>query len=118
MKTFSAFLFMVLLGLGVASAQNTNPNALVGRAHQAVGACLGQAQQSINVQIQSRVDVVGSCFVSGFIHRVTFYFIEYGPICIPTEENPCTPALPLLSTVAVVEFDCEGNIISSECLYQ
>jgi hypothetical protein len=118
MKTAIFSLFLMLMGFGLLSAQNTTQNALVGRAHQEVGQCVGRANRDFSSPILHRVDVVGSCFVSGFLYRVTFYHVTFGTPCVPTEENPCVPPLPLYQGIATVDFDCVGNIIGSECLYQ
>lgn len=117
MKNLIVFLVLALLGIAALPAQSTNTNALVGRAHQAVGQCIGQAQNDFEGPIQHQVDVVGSCFAGGFLYRVTFYHITYGPPCIPTEENPCHPPLPVYQGIATVDFDCAGDVIGSACLY-
>jgi hypothetical protein len=109
-----SFLLLVL-GTGVLQAQSQSDNAITGRAHGALGPCLGQAQQAAPSPIQSRVDVISACYATGFIKRVTFYYIIYGPICNPNINPDCVPPLPLYQEVGYVEFDCDGKIVNVVC---
>lgn len=115
MKSIFFAMLFCLLGVGALQAQNGGDNALVGRARGALGPCYGQAQQGAPGPILSRVDVTGSCFAGGFIQRVTFYYIIFGPICDPVLDPDCRPALPLYQQVGTVDFDCAGNVIGTNC---
>ena len=107
-----AFLFLLFSGFtGKNSVQTSvppqNDAALIGRAHSAVGACLG-AEHSGGAEIDAAVEITGICFVSGYNKRVNFWR------SIRCNQMPC-PMLPTI-LVAWVDFDCEGNITGSWCL--
>jgi hypothetical protein len=115
MKTLLFSFLLLVLGTGVVQAQSQSDNALIGRARGALASCVGQAQQVAPTPIQSRVDVISACFATGFIKRVTFYYIIFGPICNPAIDPECVPALPLYQEVGTVDFDCDGQVISASC---
>jgi hypothetical protein len=119
-----ALLAFVLGTANLVQAQSTSDNALIGRAHSEVGSCIGQAhplngqlgnQGNSTNGVQSEVSVIGSCFAGGFLKRVSFYYITFGPPCNPDLEAPCRPPLPIFNLIATVDFDCAGNIVASEC---
>lgn len=127
MKKIISICLLLIMGMGAAislqaQGQN-NDNALIGKAHASVGSCVGQAHPlpgngnggNSNSGIQSEVNVVGTCIAGGDLKRVSFYYIEFGPPCIPSEEDPCHPPLPLFVLIATVDFDCAGNIVASAC---
>lgn len=89
-----------------ANAQSTNDQALIGKAREAAKECLQPYNGSY--EITASVEVTGICFVEGYTYKVTF---AAGPKCSGT--GPCPAFATIL--VATVYFDCDGNVISSEC---
>jgi hypothetical protein len=116
---YSAFLSIMMLVGYSASAQSRSDNYYIGHARGVLRSCIGQALgngvsgNDIQTNVQRSI-----CFVSGEFVSVEFYYIQYGPICHPTEENPCSPPLPVLHVLGVVQFGCDGNVVYSECFPQ
>lgn len=100
--TALAFLF---LGTTV-NAQNSNDNALIGKARGAAADCINN-YTSQGIAIAAGVETTGICFVSGELHKVTFY------TTIKCHTEPCPRPMSLL--VATVYFDCENNVTLVEC---
>lgn len=91
--------------LSFVSFSQSNDNSLIGKAKGAAHECLQNAPSGW--QISGSTETIGICFVEGFITRVTLY-AEFR--C--HSENCPKVAARLLATV---DFDCEGNVISSTC---
>jgi len=58
-------------------------------------------------RLQHSVTVVSSCFVDGFVRRVTFY---QTPNCPPNQ--PCIQIIELAGSVLL---DCDNNVLSVDC---
>lgn len=97
-----AFLF---LGANV-NAQSNNDNNLIGKARGAAAQCLSY-YHSQGIAIGASVEATGICFVSGSLHKVTFY------TTIKCHNEPCPK--PASYLVATVYFDCDNNVSSVVC---
>ena len=103
--TFSAVLFLMFFSTSM-FAQTTKGNSLVSRANAAASLCISDYRAK-GYDIKSTVETTGICFVSGELHKVTFY------ATVRCRTNPCPR--PFVYLVASVYFDCDNNIISVEC---
>ena len=98
---------LTLLFCGSLSAQNGgNDNGLIGKARGAAHDCL-QQYHSAGVTISANVEATGICFVSGSLHKVTFY------TTVKCHNEPCPKPFSVL--VATVYFDCDNNVSLVDC---
>lgn len=97
-------LFFALAFTTAASAQGkNNDNSLIARAKAAANGCTDGFNNS---ELNASVETLGICFVSGEIKRVTVYGM---PKCT---SDFC---IMMITIVATVDFDCDGNIIAVNC---
>lgn len=87
------------------TAQTNNQN-LVGKARGAAHECLRQ-YVSNGIAVGASVETTGICFVSGSMHKVSFY------TTIKCQQEPCPRPASVL--IATVYFDCDDNVTSVEC---
>lgn len=100
--TVLAFLF---LGTSL-NAQNSNDNGLIGKARGAASDCINNYTAQ-GWDIAANVETTGICFVSGSLHKVTFY----AKVKCNSEICPMVMA----AIVATVYFDCDNTVSSVEC---
>jgi hypothetical protein len=100
--TVLAFLF---LGTSL-NAQNSNDNGLIGKARGAASDCISN-YVSQGFEIAANVETTGICFVSGSLHKVTFY----SKVKCHSEICP----MVMSAIIATVYFDCDNNVSSVEC---
>ena len=105
------FTLFVLLFVGMGAAVAQNDNGLIGKARGAAHECL-QPFHGNDWIVTSSVNTLSICFVSGFIQEVVFTAqpANQGPV---GGEEGHPPALPIV--IAVVQFGCDGEIISTSC---
>ncbi len=103
--TLGTTLTLLFVGTSL-NAQSNNDNGLIGKARGAAADCL-QPYHSQGIAIAAGVETTGICFVSGSLHKVTFYTTV---IC---HNDPCPKPASIL--VATVYFDCDNNVSSVEC---
>lgn len=96
----------VLLSASSLFAQNDN--GLIGRAQGAANECLNDFNPS-QWDIHSSVNDVAICFVSGTIKEVVFFATPK----VSKDMYPLVRFMPIV--VATVRFDCNGDIVSTEC---
>ncbi|MCE3297181.1 MAG: hypothetical protein K0R65_2895 [Crocinitomicaceae bacterium] len=108
-KNILTLIFLCAAGIGSAFAQNDN--GLIGKARGAAHECL-QPFHGNDWIVNASVNTLSICFVSGFIQEVMFTAqpANQGPV---GGEEGHPPALPIV--IAVVQFGCDGEIISSSC---
>jgi len=100
-------LLAIVVSLGTANAQsNNNDKNLIGKARGAAHECLTPFL-SQGIAIDANVETTGICFVSGSLHKVTFY------TTVRCNTEPCPRPYSVL--VATVYFDCDDNVTSVEC---
>lgn len=103
--TIGTTLTLLLAGTSL-NAQNGNDNGLIGKARGAAANCINDyTAQGYN--IVGGVETTGICFVSGSMHKVTFY------AQMKCNSEICPMVMAAL--VATVYFDCDNNITSVEC---
>jgi hypothetical protein len=108
MKTTQKLLFtLALIVLSAAGLRAQSNNSYIGQARGAVQSCL-QPYLGSFYEITASVVETSTCGNGGSTHQVIF---AAGPHC--TGPGPC-PLFPTV-IVAVVNFDCEGNIVSATC---
>lgn len=88
------------------SAQSNNDNSLIGKARGAASNCLNNFY-SQGISVAASVETTGICFVSGALHKVTFY------TTVKCHTEPCPKVASML--VATVYFDCDNNVTLVEC---
>ena len=74
-----------------------------------IGVAIGAIRSNCDIQgeIQYSVSVVSSCFVDGFVRRVTFYQL---PNCPPNQ-----PCIQVIYPLGSVTLDCDNNVVSVDC---
>lgn len=103
--TLGTTLTLLLAGTSV-NAQSGNDNNLIAKARQAASDCINN-YTSPNTTVAASVETTGICFVSGELHKVTFY------TTVKCHQQPCPKPMSVL--VATVYFDCDNNVSSVEC---
>jgi hypothetical protein len=88
------------------NAQSYDQN-LIGKARGAAHECL-TPYVSNGTAIAAGVETTGICFVSGELHKVTFY------TTVRCHTEPCRPK-PASILIATVYFDCDDNVMSVDC---
>lgn len=107
MKQKLVMLFaFAMISISATFAQNDN--GLIGRAQGAAHECL-QNFNSSDWNINANVNDVAICFVSGTIKEVVFIATPK----LPKGIYPMVRIMPIV--VARVQFDCNGDIISTDC---
>jgi hypothetical protein len=91
------------------NAQSSNDENLIGKARGAAHDCLN-AYLSNGIAVDAGVETTGICFVSGELHKVTFY------TSVRCHNEPCPKPASVL--IATVYFDCDDNVTSVECANQ
>lgn len=102
---FKATTVLAFLFLGT-SLNAQSGNGLIGKARGAAANCLSN-YTSQGISISASVKTTGICFVSGSLHKVTFY------TTVKCHTAPCPKIASVL--VATVYFDCENNVTLVEC---
>lgn len=103
--TLGTTLTLLLAGTSL-NAQNGNDNNLIGKARGAAADCLND-YTSQGIAIAPQVETTGICFVSGELHKVSFY------TTVKCHQEPCPKPASVL--VATVYFDCDDNVTLVEC---
>ena len=103
--TFGTTLTLLLAGSSL-SAQSGNDNNLIGKARGAAADCINN-YTSQGIAVAAGVETTGICFVSGELHKVTFY------TTVKCHQEPCPKPASVL--VATVYFDCDDNVTLVEC---
>jgi len=103
--TIGTTLTLLFVGTSV-NAQNTNNNNLIGKARGAAADCINN-YTSQGIAVAAGVETTGICFVSGELHKVTFY------TTVKCHQEPCPKPASIL--VATVYFDCDDNVTLVEC---
>lgn len=85
---------------------NGNDNQLTAKARHAAADCI-KAYSNQGYDIVSGVETTGICFVSGELHKVTFW------AKVKCNSEICPQVMAAL--VATVYFDCEDNVSNVEC---
>ena len=101
----TAVLALLITGATL-NAQSTNNNNLIGKARGAASNCLNY-YYSQGISIGASVETTGICFVSGELHKVSFY------TTVKCHNEPCPKPASVL--VATVYFDCENKVTSVDC---
>lgn len=102
----TAILAFLFLGTSLNAQNGGNDNALIGKARGAAANCLNDIY-SQGIAIAASVETTGICFVSGSLHKVTFY------TTVKCHTEPCPR--PASYLVATVYFDCDNNVSFVEC---
>jgi hypothetical protein len=87
------------------NAQSSDDN-LIGKARGAAHDCLNN-YLSNGIAVDASVETTGICFVSGELHKVTFY------TTVRCHNEPCPKPASVL--IATVYFDCGDNVFAVEC---
>lgn len=103
--TLGTTLTLLLAGTSL-NAQNGNDNNLIGKARGAASQCINDYTAQ-GYDIVGGVETTGICFVSGSLHKVTFY------AKVKCQNEICPQVMAAL--VATVYFDCDNNVSSVEC---
>jgi len=103
--TIGTTLTLLLAGTSL-NAQSGNDNGLIGKARGAAADCINDYTAQ-GYDIVGGVETTGICFVSGSLHKVTFYAKMkcHSEIC----------PMVMTALVATVYFDCDDNVSSVEC---
>ena len=109
--TFSTTLILMfftssMFSQNVVSSQLNRGNSLIGLANAAASSCLNDYRGK-DVDIKAVVETTGICFVSGQLHKVSFYAVG------KCRRNPCPRTFAKF--VVSVYFDCDNQVISVEC---
>lgn len=104
--SFGTTLFFLLASFSVNSQNANNNNDLVGKARGAAANCLND-YYSQGIPVTANVETTGICFVSGELHKVSFY------TTVRCHQQPCPRPYSVL--VATVYFDCDNNVTLVEC---
>lgn len=70
-------------------------------------AALKSTCDDVNGDLSASVNVVGACFIDGFIKEVTFY----RPVKCP----PNMICIQMIALSGVVTLDCDNNVIGVQC---
>lgn len=105
LKLVVAILSFVAISTSV-NAQSSNDQNLIGKARGAAHDCLN-TYLSNGVAVDASVETTGICFVSGSLHKVTFY------TTVKCHNEPCPKPASVL--IATVYFGCDDNVTSVEC---
>lgn len=103
--TLGTTLTLLLAGTSL-NAQNGNDNNLIGKARGAASQCINDYTAQ-GYDIVGGVETTGICFVSGSLHKVTFW------AKVKCNSEICPQVMAAL--VATVYFDCDNNVSSVEC---
>lgn len=103
--TLGTTLTLLLAGTSL-NAQNGNGNNLIGKARGAASQCINN-YTSQGYDIVGGVETTGICFVSGSLHKVTFW------AKVKCNSEICPQVMAAL--VATVYFDCDNNVSLVEC---
>lgn len=103
--TIGTTLTLLLAGTSL-NAQNGNDNGLIGKARGAASQCINNYTQQ-GYDIVGGVETTGICFVSGELHKVTFW------AKVKCNSEICPQVMAAL--VATVYFDCDNNVTSVDC---
>jgi hypothetical protein len=110
MKNFKLFAaamaFVALFVFSSSTANAQSENSYVGKATAELSQCLAEAHSN-GLEVSSSVNVIGTCPDGSELVEVTFIG---RPHCQPHE--PCPFFAVFLGSV---QFDCDGNIVSSQC---
>lgn len=101
--TVLAFLF---LGTSLNAQNGGNNNGLIGKARGAASDCINNYTAQ-GYDIAANVETTGICFVSGSLHKVTFY------AKVKCNSEICPQVMAAM--IASVYFDCDNNVSSVEC---
>lgn len=108
-KSLLSLIAFAFLAVGSTFAQSDN--GLIGRARGAAHDCLHNYSVT-DWNHFSGISTSETCPDGNLLKQVIFYVRPILPPCIPSEEICPTPH-PIV--IAVVSFDCDGNIISTSC---
>ena len=103
--TIGTTLTLLLAGTSL-SAQSGNDNGLIGKARAAASECI-KTYSNQGYDIVAGVETTGICFVSGELHKVTFW------AKVKCNSEICPQVMAAL--VATVYFDCEDKVSSVDC---
>ena|ERR1700752_4391882 len=105
--TLGTTLTLLLAGTSL-NAQNGggNNNQLIAKARHAASDCI-KTYSNQGYDIVSGVETTGICFVSGELHKVTFW------AKVKCNSEICPQVMAAL--VATVYFDCDDNVSTVEC---
>lgn len=104
--TFTTSLILIFLTTALNAQQSKGENKLVAKARQAASQCI-TPYVSQGLTVTGQVETIGICFVSGELHKVTFYATA------KCTSAPCPK--PVAVYVATVYFDCADNVTLVEC---
>lgn len=104
--TIGTTLTLLFCGTSLSAQNGGNDNGLIGKARGAAHDCL-QPYHSQGIAIAAGVETTGICFVSGELHKVTFY------TTVKCHNEPCPKIASML--VATVYFDCDDNVSYVDC---
>jgi hypothetical protein len=104
--TIGTTLTLLFCGTSLSAQNGGNDNGLIGKAHGAASDCINN-YTSQGIAVAANVETTGICFVSGSLHKVTFY------TTVKCHNEPCPKPASVL--VATVYFDCDNNVSSVEC---
>lgn len=96
----------LLLASTAVNAQSGNDNNLIAKARQVATDCIN-TNTTPQTAIAAQVETTGICFVSGELHKVSFY------TTVRCHQQPCPKPASVL--VATVYFDCDDNVTLVEC---
>lgn len=103
--TIGTTLALLFVGTSV-NAQSGNDNQLLAKARHAAADCI-KNYTTANTTVVGQVETTGICFVSGELHKVTFY------TTVKCHQEPCPKPASIL--VATVYFGCDDNVTLVEC---
>lgn len=113
MKSIFFLAALMITTISFAGNGTEEPTATVSTSTPApnagIGAAIGAIRSACNVQgdMEYSVSVVSSCFVDGFVRRVSFWQL---PDCPPNQ-----PCIQVIYPVGSVLLDCNNNVISVDC---
>ena len=105
-KNSASIILAFFIFSNVSNAQSNSDQKYIGKARAAVQDCISKCLQQ-GIDVQGNVEITGICFFNGMLRRVNFY------TSIKCHQEPCPKIASRL--VATVDFDCDGNVISSAC---
>lgn len=104
--TIGTSLTLLFCGTSLNAQNSGNDNQLISKARHAAADCIKNTLPEGMIATGS-VETTGICFVSGELHKVTFYST------IRCNQEPCPRPMSIL--LATVYFDCDDNITLVEC---
>lgn len=104
--TIGTTLTLLFCGTSLSAQNGGNDNQLIAKARHSAKDCINDNTPA-GMIVVANVETTGICFVSGSLHKVTFY------TTVKCHNEPCPKPASML--VATVYFDCDNNVSTVEC---